>query len=664
MNIDRKEIKAQAKGTIKSHYVMFVISLLLCAIMGIAYSSSTYIVSMLKSDGTDKVKETAQSFQDGTIIDENGNVVINSSSYDTSYDIADMIQRLFINNSKSAQIMQNAANGGNVAVEEDSQYGFITVSYKNGVLASLINNVKSGSFILSIANSLSNVIEDPSVITILALLAGVILLLAYDVFIENAVWITTKRLFLEAQNYSSSNPKVYLFLLKRKTYARACVAFFVKQFYLLLWSITIVGGFIKYFSYAMVPYIIAENPTLNPNQAIRLSRRMMVGHKWEMCKLYLSFFGWELLNLCTLGLLGLFFLNPYIESTFAAYYLKVREQAIDNKIEEYELLNDKYLTNLPTEEDLEPVYGRLIADCKTRSRDEVERYTGVAGFFANVFGIVLNYNDKAKRINQQEEDLNLIERYNLVLEGKLYPRRLHPSSKAGSRTPIFQSLQFLKRYSVVSLVALFFIGCFVGWLWEVGIHLVEDGVFVNRGVMHGPWLPIYGTGACVILIVLYRFRNRAWLEFILAILLCGIIEYFTSWMLEVTHDGQKWWDYTGYFLNINGRVCAEGLLVFGVAGMVFVYFAAPVLDSLIQKIPLKVIIPILSALVIIFVADNIYSRFHPNTGKGITDYGQETSYSKQPRSQDLRNYRFTPCGDGHKTSSRSEVLGPRMQDIV
>ncbi|MBO7633325.1 MAG: putative ABC transporter permease, partial [Lachnospiraceae bacterium] len=162
---------------------------------------------------------------------------------------------------------------------------------------------------------------------------------------------------------------------------------------------------------------------------------------------------------------------------------------------------------------------------------------------------------------------------------------------------------------------------FVGWIWEVSIHLVEDGMFVNRGVMHGPWLPIYGSGALMILIVLNRFRKNPWLEFLLAIVLCGVVEYFTSWLLEVNHGGTKWWDYTGYFININGRICAEGLLVFGIGGMAVVYFLGPLLDNVLRRIRGRYIFPLCAILVIAFAIDMIYSHYYPNMGVGITDYG-------------------------------------------
>ena len=100
----------------------------------------------------------------------------------------------------------------------------------------------------------------------------------------------------------------------------------------------------------------------------------------------------------------------------------------------------------------------------------------------------------------------------------------------------------------------------------------------------------------------------------------------TSLVMEIATGGMKWWDYSGYFLNLNGRICAEGLLVFGVGGLAIVYVIAPVIDGLIGEVNEKRIMAVCSALIILFAADAVYSQFQPNTGKGITDIesGKET----------------------------------------
>ena len=107
----------------------------------------------------------------------------------------------------------------------------------------------------------------------------------------------------------------------------------------------------------------------------------------------------------------------------------------------------------------------------------------------------------------------------------------------------------------------------MGWIWEVTFHLISSHTFVNRGVLHGPWLPIYGSGGILILICLKKLRNKPVVEFFASVVLCGFVEYFASLYLEIS-CGRRWWNYNGYFLNLNGRICAEGLLVFGLGGVV------------------------------------------------------------------------------------------------
>lgn len=140
--------------------------------------------------------------------------------------------------------------------------------------------------------------------------------------------------------------------------------------------------------------------------------------------------------------------------------------------------------------------------------------------------------------------------------------------------------------------------------------------------MHGPYVPIYGFGGTLILVILNKLRKYPLLEFISAIVLCGFVEYFTAYYLETVNNGTKWWDYTGYFLNLHGRICAEGLLIFGIGGMLVVYLVAPLLDNLIRKMNSKVIITLCIVLSLIFFVDMGYSVKHPNKGKGITDYAK------------------------------------------
>ena len=89
--------------------------------------------------------------------------------------------------------------------------------------------------------------------------------------------------------------------------------------------------------------------------------------------------------------------------------------------------------------------------------------------------------------------------------------------------------------------------------------------------------------------------------------------------MEIATGGTKWWDYSGYYLNLNGRICAEGLLVFGIGGLAIVYAIAPMIDDLVSRFNEKKVMAVCTVLMVLFLADVIYSQIHPNTGKGVTD---------------------------------------------
>ena len=174
-----------------------------------------------------------------------------------------------------------------------------------------------------------------------------------------------------------------------------------------------------------------------------------------------------------------------------------------------------------------------------------------------------------------------------------------------------------KVYPITTLILLFFLFSFTGWVWEVICHLVEDRMFINRGVLFGPWLPIYGTGGILILVLLKCFFDRPGLLFVMIMTVCGVVEYVTGWWLE-TFFHTRWGDYRDFVFQIQGRVCLIGLLVFGLGGLVFVYEIAPRLNKLIMKMNVSIRKLLCAVLITVFVIDLLYSLANPNTGFGIT----------------------------------------------
>ena len=198
----------------------------------------------------------------------------------------------------------------------------------------------------------------------------------------------------------------------------------------------------------------------------------------------------------------------------------------------------------------------------------------------------------------------------------VYPEEKYFLKEHSSRK-FLKQFHYRRNYSLTSYILLFFVFSFLGWIWEVAITLFGEGIFVNRGALFGPWLPIYGSGGVLILFLLKNYRDHPLKLFLFTILICGVVEYGTSLYLE-TFKHLKWWDYTGFFLNLHGRICLEGLLFFGFGGLFFVYVLAPFFDNIFQKWnhTWKVLLCILFVLCIAF--DFLYSSKHPNVGNGIT----------------------------------------------
>ena len=595
---DRKNAKKRARNSVKNNYVIFVISCLLAAYIGSAYTST---LSSIQSATTEAIVESAI---EGKNLDH---VSITSDNVLTSLLEGNYQESI----KKSDELMKS---------EQEASYkvGSLEFGRVRGVLSNLVNNINSGKILVIAFQTILTVTKSQSLATdIFIVLAGLILLLL-NVFVKGTYKVAFRRIFLEGQEYEDVKISRFLFLFRVKKFFKVAITMLVTAIYQLLWDLTIVGGIIKKYAYYMVPYIVAENPDIKPRDAIELSKRMMYGHKWECFKLEMTFIGWWLLGSLTLGISQILLSNPYEEATYCNYYAYLRTLAKQKGISYSDKLNDTYLFEKADPKLLKKTYADVI-EIMTDDIDVRDlRHTGFRGFIENNLGIIYKYDTQEDLYNVAIEQEEKIAEYKSILELKQYPGRLFPMP-LDKRNPRLENVHYLRHYSIWSVIALFFIFCFIGWSWEVMLHLVEDGVFVNRGVNHGPWLPIYGSGGVMILVLLFRFRNRPGLEALSAITLCGVVEYMTHWLLEVT-KGTKWWDYSGYFLNLNGRICAEGLIVFMLGGLAIVYALAPVVDNKLRKVNQKALKVVCIILLVIFSIDAIYSSKYPNMGEGITDY--------------------------------------------
>lgn len=167
---------------------------------------------------------------------------------------------------------------------------------------------------------------------ITGLLAGIatvviLIVLVAKVFVGNLLKMGGYRFFILNQ---TAQPGIGTLLdgFRSGHYVNIVLTMFLRDLFTTLWSLLlVVPGIVKHYEYLMVPYIIAENPAMDYKEAFKISKQMMDGEKMEAFIMDLSFLGWYLLSAVTCGLLAIFYVNPYVQASFAEMYTFNKQKA-------------------------------------------------------------------------------------------------------------------------------------------------------------------------------------------------------------------------------------------------------------------------------------------------------------------------------------------------
>lgn len=429
-------------------------------------------------------------------------------------------------------------------------------------------------------------------------------------FLFQVISVIIRRMVLEARMYDKVPLQHALFLIRTKKWWKTALSYLTYQIFLLLWSLTIVGGFIKYYSYLMVPYLLAENPDMSGMQALTLSRAMMNGHKKDAFLLDLSMIGWYLLNIVTVGLAGIFYVNPYRTAVFAEYYAQRRKEALAQNIENAQLLNDSCLFAKAEESVLAVTYKSTRMDEMYIKDTEVE-LTGAKKFFAKGLSIWVG-NAKQGKVYQGVEKLKtqLAEDQD-ALQGRQYPVRLSPLYTR-ENIHFDGNLTYERSYSISSLILLFLCtSCFI-WLYRGGLVIKSQGVIIKTGFLSGPWMPMYGAIALLSLLLLSRLRTKPLWSFLGTVVIAGGVQYLTSYVLEMLY-GRTWWNYNAYLFNLNGRTSLQEAVSIAYVCMLVFYLFAPLFDQWLSRRNQKAVLIAALILMALFLCDVVYGYSHPNT---------------------------------------------------
>ena len=140
------------------------------------------------------------------------------------------------------------------------------------------------------------------------------------------------------------------------------------------------------------------------------------------------------------------------------------------------------------------------------------------------------------------------------------------------------------KFDIRIVFLLFIIYSFIGWVIEVIDAYIKTGKFVNRGFLIGPYCPVYGIGCTLMIILLSKYLDDIVVLFFMCIVTFSILEYMTSFAMEKLFKA-RWWDYSNKRFNINGRICLETMIPFGLGGVFIMYVVNPVIMYVLTSMP-------------------------------------------------------------------------------
>ncbi|GAA0736380.1 DUF975 family protein [Clostridium oceanicum] len=236
----------------------------------------------------------------------------------------------------------------------------LQVNYWKAFIVSLVILITGGNNSSSILKVSNNIIDDYSksvygaidfaplfFVKIMFLISLIVLITAIlRLVLGLAIEIGGRKFFIRAAE-GENNTEYLAYCFKEGRYFKVLITMVLRRIYIVLWTLLlIVPGIIKSYAYRMVPYILADNPHIGCNRAIKLSSKMTKGEKFNIFVFDLSFLGWYILGLLALGI-GTIFVNPYREAAEAELYLVLRKRAIEKATVSCSELNvDEYMNSI------------------------------------------------------------------------------------------------------------------------------------------------------------------------------------------------------------------------------------------------------------------------------------------------------------------------------
>lgn len=210
---------------------------------------------------------------------------------------------------------------------------------------------------------------------------------------------------------------------------------------------------------------------------------------------------------------------------------------------------------------------------------------------------------------------------------------------------------------LISYLFFFAIYSVLGWIYETVLCSIEAGHTVNRGFLNGPYCPIYGFGAVLFLILLGR-ETSPILIFLFGALIATATEYVTSVIMERLFNA-RWWDYSKFKFNLNGRVCLGASVIFGAFALLLIKVIHPFLKKTVSLIPNAVYYALTAAMTVTFLLDLFI------TLKGFKGFGDRfnTDTEINLSRQEERLIKAFPTLNILENSAKSELFRKKITDV-
>ena len=155
---------------------------------------------------------------------------------------------------------------------------------------------------------------------------------------------------------------------------------------------------------------------------------------------------------------------------------------------------------------------------------------------------------------------------------------------------------------IVNWFLYFIVYSFCGWVYESILCSIKEKKLINRGFLTGPIIPVYGTGALLVIAVFQHHTDNLAILFISGVLLTGSLEYLTGFLLETLFH-MKWWDYSNHRFNLQGRICLQSVTVFGAMSSIIVKYIHPLVANAIAAMPANTSSGLAACIFLILVMD-------------------------------------------------------------